>query len=88
VSSPHATYSPDPEYSDIARRAKLQGTVLISLIVDKLGAVRDVRLVRPLGLGLDERSVEAVQTWKFKPAEKDSQPVASMITLETKFQLY
>ena len=68
VSEPIPIYKPDPAYSEEARKAKYQGTVVLWIVVDASGAVTDCRVVKPLGLGLDEKAVETVRTWKFKPA--------------------
>jgi TonB family protein len=88
VSAPHALYSPDPEYSDEARKAKYMGTVVLVLVVDSSGAPTNVQIVRPLGLGLDERAVNAVSSWRFRPAERDGQPVSVAINVEVNFHLY
>ena len=68
VSEPIPIYKPEPAYSEEARKAKYQGTVVLWIVVDAAGAVTDCRVVKPLGLGLDEKAVETVRTWKFKPA--------------------
>lgn len=88
VSAPHALYDPDPEYSDEARRAKYQGNVILSLVVDASGHVRDIRVARSVGMGLDEKAIEAVQKWKFAPGMKDGQPVAVQVSVEVNFRLY
>jgi periplasmic protein TonB len=88
VSAPRATYAPDPEYSEEARKAKYQGTVVLWCVVGPDGRVRDVRVQRSLGLGLDEKAMEAVKTWKFDPAKKDGAPVAVQINVEVNFRLY
>lgn len=88
VAAPRAKSSPDPEYSEAARLANLQGTVVFWLIVDPSGAVQDITIVRPLGGGLDEKSVAAVQTWKFEPALRNGEPVAVQINVEVNFRLY
>lgn len=73
---PVALYKPEPEYSDEARRARLSGEVLVQLIIDENGRTRDFKVVRSLGLGLDEEALKAVKKWRFKPAMKDGKPVA------------
>ena len=88
VSAPRAIFSPDPEYSEEARKAKYQGTVILWVIVGPDGRPRDVRIARTLGMGLDEKAIEAVRTWKFTPAMKDGQPVAVQINVEVNFRLY
>jgi TonB family protein len=88
VSAPIAIFSPDPEYSEEARKAKLQGTCVLWLIVGPDGKPRDIRVARtPLGHGLDERAMESVKKWRFKPAYKDGKPVAVEINVEVNFHL-
>lgn len=88
VSAPRAIFAPDPEYSEEARKAKYQGTVVLWMIVGPDGRARDIRVTRSVGLGLDEKAIEAVKTWKFEPAHKDGQPVAVQINVEVSFRLY
>ena len=88
VSAPKIIYQPDPEYSEEARKAKYSGTCMLWLIVGQDGRPRDIRVARTLGLGLDEKAIEAVKTWRFEPAMKDGKPVAVMINVEVSFRLY
>jgi TonB family protein len=88
VSAPRALSTPDPEYSEEARKAKYQGTVILWLIVDSAGQPKDIKIARSLGMGLDEKAVEAVRHWKFEPAMKDGHPVAVQINVEVNFRLY
>ena len=88
VSAPKAIFAPDPEYSEEARKAKYQGTVVLSLIVGADGVPRDIRVARSVGLGLDEKAIETVKTWKFEPGSKDGKPVATYATIEVAFHLY
>ena len=88
VSAPTAINTPDPEYSEEARKAKFQGTCVLWLIVDQNGRPRDVRVARSLGMGLDQKAIEAVRKWEFKPATKDGRPVAVQINVEVNFRLY
>ncbi len=89
VSAPVPLNAVEAEFSDEARRAKYQGVCLISLIVDAQGNPQNPRVVRALGMGLDEKALEAVRKYKFKPAYKQGQgPVPVMITVEVNFRLY
>jgi TonB family protein len=88
VSIPKPIYTPDPDYSDPARQAKVQGAVILWIVVDADGKVQDVRVKRSLGFGLDEKAVEKVRTWKFEPARKDGQPLAVQLNVEVNFHLY
>jgi TonB family protein len=88
VSAPRALDTPDPEYSEEARKAKYQGTCVLWLIVGPDGHPRDIKVARALGMGLDEKAIEAVRNWKFEPALKDGKPVAVQINVEVNFRLY
>ena len=88
VSAPKAIYDPDPEYSEEARQAKYQGTVLLWIVVGADGKPRDIRVERSLGMGLDERAIEAVKQWRFEPSLKDGHPVAVQVNIEVSFRLY
>lgn len=88
VSAPIPIYKPEPAYSEEARKAKFQGTVVLWIVVDAQGNVRDLRVVKPLGLGLDEKALEAVRTWKFKPAMRNGGPVAVHVSVEVTFRLF
>jgi periplasmic protein TonB len=88
VSAPKALYAPDPEYSEEARKAKYQGTVVLWVVVGPDGRPRDIKVQRTLGMGLDEKAMEAVRTWKFEPARLNGNPVAVQINVEVNFRLY
>ena len=89
VSGPVPLFQPEAEFSDEARRAKYQGVCLVALIVDAQGNPQAVHVVRTLGMGLDEKAMEAVRKYKFKPAMKDGKtPVPVAITVEVNFRLY
>jgi TonB family protein len=77
----------EPEYSEEARKAKVQGMVTISAEIDEHGNVRKMRILQPLGLGLDERAMEAVTRWRFHPALAGNKPVACGVTIEVNFRL-
>ena len=84
---PQLVYKVDPDYSEEARKAKFQGTVVLAIIVDENGLPHDVRVVRPLGLGLDQKAIEAVEKWRFRPGMKDGHPVKVAATIEVNFRL-
>jgi len=88
VIAPRAIYSPEPDYSDEARLTKHQGVVTIFAIVGPDGRPRDIQVARSLGMGLDEKAVEAVRKWKFEPGTKDGHPVAVQICVEVNFHLF
>ena len=87
IKAPHATSSPDPDYSEEARLIKYGGTAIISLIVDTSGSVRDPQMIAPLGVGLDDKAISTVSHWKFDPATKDGHPVAVEISVEVAFRI-
>ena len=68
--------------------AKISGTVLVNLWVDQNGIPRDVRVVRGIGKGLDEKAVEAVSKYRFKPAMEDGQPVPVELNMEINFKIF
>jgi protein TonB len=88
VSAPHAIYAPDPDYSDEARRAKFQGTVMLWVVIGPDGKPRDIRVARTLGMGLDQKAIDAVKEWKFEPAMLDGRAVAVEVNIEVTFHLY
>jgi TonB family protein len=88
VSAPRVIYDPDPEYSPEARAAKYQGTVKLLAVIGPDGRPRDLRVERALGMGLDEKALAAVRTWRFEPAHYDGHAVAVMIEVEVSFHLY
>lgn len=87
VSAPQVTYKVDPEYSEQARKAKYQGTVVLNLVVQRDGTVRDIKVLQPLGLGLDEKAVEAVKQWRFRPGQRNGQAVDVAAIIEVTFRL-
>jgi TonB family protein len=88
VTVPQVIYSPDPSFSDEARKSKTQGKVTLLLVVDKDGRPYNVRVRESLGMGLDEKAMEAVSRWRFRAATFNGQPVATQIAVEVEFHLY
>jgi TonB family protein len=88
VKSPKALFAPDPEYSEMARSVGFSGSMGLTMVVSPEGDVRDISIMKPIGLGLDEKAVEAVGGWKFHPALKDGVPVATRISVNVDFHLY
>ena len=78
----------EPQYTDDARTAKISGSVLVALIVDKQGNPTHVRVVHGLGHGLDEKALEAVRGYKFQPATMAGQSVAVNMNIEVNFQIF
>jgi len=88
VSIPRAIYSPEPEFSEEARKSKYQGEVTLLATITADGRTRDLLVVRSLGMGLDEKALEAVRTWRFEPAKKDGRPVAVQMNIIVNFHLF
>ena len=88
LTPPRVIFHKDPNFSEQARRAKYSGTAMLSLTVDQNGESRNVRIVRPLGMGLDQNAVETISTWRFDPARKDGEPVEMRLMVEVDFHLY
>ena len=76
----------EPRYSPQGQAARIQGTVLVEVLIDELGRVADVAVVSPLGFGLDEKAQAAVEKWLFHPAEKNGKPVRMLATIEVNFR--
>ena len=88
VTQPVPIYTPEAEFSDEARRQKTQGACTISVIIDAQGNPRDPRVVQPVGYGLDQKALDAVMRYRFKPARRDGKPVAVRIAVMVNFHLY
>jgi len=87
VTAPAVLFKVDPEYSEEARKAKYSGTVVLYIEVDQNGNARNLRVVKGIGLGLDEKAIEAVHKWRFKPGLKDGKPVVVAAHIEVNFRL-
>jgi TonB family protein len=86
--TPRLISQSSPEFSDQARRAKIQGNVGLALVVNEQGVPENVHITRPLGYGLDEKALSCVQKWRFAAAEENGRPVAAPIAVEVNFHLY
>ena len=87
VEPPKAIYDPDPEYTEQARNKRLEGTTVLSIVVNEQGFPEILEITRGLGEGLDIQALAAVANWRFKPAEKDGKPIAVQVTVEVTFHL-
>ena len=85
--APRLRHHVEPEYSEDARLAHHQGTVVLILVVDENGHPRDIKVNRNLGLGLDEKAIEAVKKWVFLPGQKEGVPAPVQATIEVNFRL-
>ena len=88
VSAPIEIYRVDPEFSEEARKAKLTGDVVLSLWVDSRGRVTHVSVLKGLGMGLDEKAMEAVKQFRFKPAMENGKPVTVELNIDVNFQIF
>ncbi|HEY7333792.1 MAG TPA: TonB family protein [Bryobacteraceae bacterium] len=85
--APVPIYNPPPEYTDEARNARWQGSVKLSLVVDETGRPTDVRVTKQVGMGLEQKAMEAVWKWRFKPGTIDGKPAPVAATVEVNFRL-
>ena len=88
VSAPILVTKVDPEFSEEARRAKFMGVVTINLIVDTAGRPQNAHVIRGVGMGLDEKALEAVRQYRFKPAMENGHPVPVQVNIEVQFQIF
>jgi protein TonB len=90
VGMPQCILCPKPEYSEEGRKARFMGTVVLEVVVLANGHAGEIRLVKGVGMGLDEKAIETVKTqWTFKPAMgPNGKPVATIVPIEITFQLY
>ena len=77
--------APHPQYSETARKAKINGTVVVALAINEKGGVDAVKVVRRLEPGLDQNAMDAVRQWEFAPATKDDKPMAVQMNVEITF---
>ena len=87
ITAPVLVWKVDPDYSDPARAAKIQGLVVLRVEIDKSGNIHDVRVDHGLGLGLDEKAVDAVRHWRFLPGTRNGRAVATTAVVEVRFRL-
>jgi len=88
VIAPKPLYTPEPEFSDFAKNHNFQGLVVMSAVIDDAGNVLNPYITQPAGMGLDEKAIEVLRKWRFKPATRNGQPVKVEMALEIQFNLY
>jgi len=87
IAPPQKIFHPRPDYTEDARRAQVQGVVILEAIVDKDGSVRDVKVLKGLPMGLSESAIESAKQWRFEPATRRGVPVAVILNLTISFSL-
>jgi len=87
VKAPEKISAPPPQYTEIARKARIQGVVIVQAIIDKQGNVTNVKVLKGLPMGLDQAAVDAIKKWKFEPATLNGKPVSVYYNLTVNFQL-
>ena len=87
IAPPHPTYKPEPSYTQEAKEAHIEGSVMLEIVIDREGRVRRAEIVRGLHPGLDESALETVRTWIFEPARKAGKPVIVSANVEVNFRL-
>ena len=88
VTAPKPIYTPNPEYTDRARKKKIRGSVVVSIVITDRGLVRDAKVVTGVDKDLDQQALKAVGAWRFEPATKDGKPVTVRVKVEADFKLY
>lgn len=88
VLAPVCIFCPEPQYTEEARKAKFSGVLTLLIVVDETGRVRDAEVQKPIGMGLDEQTLETIKKWRFKPAEMNGKPVPVKFVVEINFRLY
>lgn len=87
VKPPERIFDPQPQYTEIARKARVQGVVIVQAIIDKQGNVTNVKVLKGLSMGLDDEAVKAIKKWQFKPATLNGKPVDVYYNLTVNFRL-
>ncbi|MDH3404894.1 MAG: energy transducer TonB [Acidobacteriota bacterium] len=87
VARPLKVSGPRPQYTEIARKARIEGVVIVQAIIDETGDVTNVKVLKPLPMGLDQAAVDAISQWKFEPATLNGKPVAVYYSLTVNFRL-
>lgn len=77
-----------PEYSERARQAHFQGSVTLKFVVNEKGVPTNIRVIKPAGFGLEEKAIDSVRQWRFRPVEQDGQPIAMELAAEVDFHLF
>jgi TonB family protein len=88
VKAPKITHQPEPEYSEEARSIRFQGTAGFDVVVDRKGVISHIQIKRAAGMGLDEKAMEGLKSWRFKPATRNGEPVAVALYIEVAFHLF
>jgi protein TonB len=87
LTEPVVLWKPEPEYSEDARKARMQGVVVLSIEIDAQGRAQDIAVIHGLGLGLDERAIASVKLWRFRPATRYGKPIPVRARVEVNFRL-
>ncbi len=85
---PVLVYSVDPEITEAARQKHISGDVRVTVLVDQNGRPQRIRVVKGIGFGLDEKAVEAVRQYRYKPATAEGKPVTAPLTIDVNFQIF
>ncbi len=88
VTAPQAQRTPEPEFNDEARDARIEGLLVLNVVIDEHGNVGRVKILTPIGMGLDDNAVTAVKAWRFKPALRNGEPVAVEMQIELGLSLH
>lgn len=88
VTVPRCVYCPSPSFTDEARLAKINGSVVLQVVVSANGRAENISVMRKLGYGLDQNAIETVKSWQFKPATgPDGNPISTIVPIEVTFRI-
>jgi TonB family protein len=88
IDVPRCIDCPNPSYTDRARANKVQGTIVLSVLISEDGRAETIAIVKALGFGLTEKAIETVSEWSFKSATREGQPVPAIVPVEVTLRLY
>jgi len=88
VTAPRAHSHDEPEFTEVARQSRYQGTLVLRSVIDDQGIPTQIRIMKALGMGLDAAAVHCAEQWRFDPAKRDNKPVAVIVDIEISFKLY
>jgi protein TonB len=88
VRAPVAISRPAPRYPEVARKARIEGTVLVEAIIDQVGSVVDARVLNDIGMGCGQAALDAIRGWRYEPATLNGRPVSVYLEVRVSFQLH
>lgn len=86
--APRAVFTPEPKFTEIAKKHRIEGAVAVDSVIDEKGTIAFAQIREPLGMGLDEATMNVLRRWKFEPGRSNGKPVKVRLRLEVQFRLY